>query len=130
MLTLSRSGYHPLVSILLPNKGKKLIPRIVRQLEKGQQLELLLAIIRNIAQLDVISKAYILDRGDETPQQRELEQQTESFMNNVFNGFLPLLMELTFPPINHILNILLERTDIPRLATSRVRTDRSLFLTF
>jgi DNA topoisomerase 2-associated protein PAT1 len=94
----------------------------VRQLDKGQQLELLLAIIKNISQLDVIANAYLLDVKEETLQQKELELQTQSFINNVFNGFLPLLMELTFAPINHILSLLLERADVVQLVLSRVGT--------
>jgi len=93
---------HPLISILQPIKGKKMIPRVLRQLEPSQQLDMLLIILKHFSQLDVVANAYLMDRLEDSPSREQLELHTQAFMDNVFNGFLPLLMELSLPPINHI----------------------------
>ncbi|KZT43122.1 hypothetical protein SISSUDRAFT_1040559 [Sistotremastrum suecicum HHB10207 ss-3] len=110
---------HPLISILAPAKGKRVIPRVLRHLDPRRQLGLLYAIVANFSQLDVVIDAHYLDTPQDSPERKEVERQTQLFITHVFQSYLPLLQDLTLQPIHEMTILLLERGNLVLLAKSR-----------
>ncbi len=92
----------------------------MRQLEMEDRLDLLICIVNNFTQLDVVADAHLLE-PELTPERKEVERQTQSFLQNVYQPLVTLILELSLPPIIHMLSTLLHRGDLVSLVGSRVR---------
>ena len=108
------------MALLRPQKGKKFISRVLRHLDKSQQLELLLLVVNSFSRFDVVANAAILDDPMATPNRGEVERQTDVFLNGVLASFFPLIQNLSFVPIIHIVTLLCKSPNLPQIAKSQV----------
>jgi DNA topoisomerase 2-associated protein PAT1 len=111
---------HPVISLLKSTKGKRVFHRVMRQLEMADRLDLLICIVNNFTQLDVVADSQLLDQPDANAERRELERQTHLFLQSVWQPLVTLILELSLPPIIHMLSALLQRADLVRLVSSKV----------
>lgn len=119
LLTLI-SDPHPFISLLTPAKGKRLLPRISRHLSTQQTLTMLTLIVACFSQMDVVSEARILDLPSDTPEQRDLERQTQTFLSSVVQSILPMVAKAGLRLVSGLLGLLLERSDIIAITQTRV----------
>ena len=106
--------------MLGPAKGKRLIPRLIRHLSQDQQLSLLTLLIATFDQLDVVRDAALLDTWQDSPAKAEVERQTQSFMANVLQIIMQLVVKFPLAIINGLVGVLLEHCNIPLIAKTRV----------
>lgn len=113
-----------LISLLSITKGKKLIPRIVRQLNHDQNLTLLTVFASNFSKLQVCR--HVIYPGTTVAQVDEARQQSfvtfddvELFMNNTVPPLLGFIAEAPLRIVNGLLQLLLEKNDIFTVAQSK-----------
>ena len=111
---------HPMISLLGPVKGQRLIPRIIVHLGKEQRFALLASVLQNFAQLDVVARAYILDNAEDTQERQDMQRRTNIFMETTLTSFLPVITELDLMSLNIVFDKIIQNTDVPRVAKSRV----------
>ncbi|KAI0031285.1 topoisomerase II-associated protein PAT1 [Vararia minispora EC-137] len=119
MVPLETSDPHPFISLITPAKGKRLLPRISRHLSSQQMLTMLTLIVACFSQMDVIAQAPILDFPDDSPEQRDLERQTQTFLGSVVQSVLPVVAKAGLRLVSGLLGLLLERSDVVQISQTR-----------
>ena len=71
-------------------------------------------------QMDVVVEAPILDMPVEDAQQKEVEQQTQTFLGSVVQSILPVVAKAGLRLVSGLLGLLLERSDIIAISQTRV----------
>ena len=115
---------HPFIVILQPDKGKRILPRIVRHLSEQQTLTIITLLVATFATLDVVRQAPILDSlptSIGTPR-ADLVTSTEVFANNVLPLIMNTLGQLRLRVITALLDLLIERNDLVTIARTQVIT--------
>ncbi|KAG0174967.1 hypothetical protein DFQ30_001442 [Apophysomyces sp. BC1015] len=113
-----------LVSILSVNKGKKLMPRIVRHLSSDQNLTMITVIIANFARLQVcrhvIYPGTMVANAEEAKRQQFVTfDDVELFMNTTVPPLLAFIAEVPLRVVNGLLQVFMEKNDIETIARSR-----------
>ncbi|KAF7732292.1 hypothetical protein EC973_005188 [Apophysomyces ossiformis] len=113
-----------LVSILSVNKGKKLIPRIVRHLNSDQNLTMITVIVANFARLQVCRHVIypgtmVADAEEAKRQQFVTFEDVELFMNTTVPPLLAFIAEVPLRVVNGLLQVFMEKNDIETIARSR-----------
>ncbi|KAI8637124.1 topoisomerase II-associated protein PAT1-domain-containing protein [Parasitella parasitica] len=113
-----------LVSLLSIAKGKKLIPRIVRQLNHDQNLVLLTVCIGNFSRLQVcrhvIYPGTAVANVDEAKKQQFVNfENVELFMNATAPPLLAFIAEAPLRIVNDLLYLLLDKNDILAIAQTK-----------
>lgn len=113
-----------LISMLSIAKGKKLIPRIVRQLNHDQNLTLLTVFAANFSKLQVCR--HVIYPGTTVANVDEAKKQmfvtfddVELFMNNTVPPLLGFIAEAPLRIVNGLLLLLLEKNDILTVAQTK-----------
>ncbi|KAG6854522.1 hypothetical protein C0991_005434 [Blastosporella zonata] len=122
MVPLETSNPHPFISLLIPSKGKKILPRATRHLSHERMYTLLTLLVACFDQLDVVRDAYLLDSLEDTKERAEAERQSEAFLLGVLHSILPVVARAEIKLVTGLLGLLLDRTDIIRVAQSGAGT--------
>ncbi|KAG6831108.1 hypothetical protein H0H92_012785 [Tricholoma furcatifolium] len=118
MVPLKTSNPHPFISLLVPSKGKKILPRATRYLSNDQMHTLLTLLVACFDQLDVVKNAYLLDSIEETKERAEAARQSDAFLHGVLQSILPVVARAELKLVTGLLGLLLDRTNIIRVAQS------------
>ncbi|CAO0789595.1 unnamed protein product [Mucor circinelloides] len=124
-LRLTETSETPfLVSLLSIAKGKKLIPRIVRQLNHDQNLALLTVFIGNFSRLQVcrhvIYPGTAVANVDEAKKQQFVNfEDVELFMNATAPPLLAFIAEAPLRIVDGLLHLLLDKNDILAVAQTK-----------
>ncbi|KAG5721185.1 DNA topoisomerase 2-associated protein pat1 [Termitomyces sp. T112] len=118
MEPLETSNPHPFISLLVPSKGKKILPRATRHLSHERMYTLLTLLVACFDQLDVVQDAHLLDSIEDTEERAEAERQSESFLLGVLHSILPVVARAELKLVTGLLGLLLDRTNIVRVAQS------------
>ena len=120
MVPLETSDPHPFISLMIPAKGKRLLPRLTRHLNPQQMLTLLTLLVACFAQLDVVKDAALLDSQVETPERSEIDKQTQIFVSTVLQSILPIIAKANLRLIGGLLGLLMERCEVNIVVQCRV----------
>ncbi|KAG6890305.1 hypothetical protein C0995_009511 [Termitomyces sp. Mi166 len=118
MEPLEISNPHPFISLLVPSKGKKILPRATRHLSHQRMYTLLTLLVACFDQLDVVQNAYLLDSIEDTKERAEAERQSEAFLLGVLHSILPVVARAELKLVTGLLGLLLDRANIVRVAQS------------
>ncbi|KAF8074818.1 topoisomerase II-associated protein PAT1 [Lyophyllum atratum] len=118
MIPLETSNPHPFISLLIPSKGKKILPRATRHLSHDRMYTLLTLLVACFDQLDVVQHAHLLDTVEESNERAEVERQSEAFLLGVLHSILPVVARAELKIVTGLLGLLLDRTNILRVAQS------------
>ncbi|EPQ56435.1 hypothetical protein GLOTRDRAFT_138166 [Gloeophyllum trabeum ATCC 11539] len=117
-LPIETSDPHPFISLIGPIKGKRLIPRIWPHLEHDQMATILTLLIACFSQLDVVRHAFILDSLEDTPQRREVDQQTTAFSQCVMQSIVGLISRTDLKLLNGLVGLFFNH-DIVAIARTK-----------
>lgn len=120
MVPLETSDPHPFISLLMPVKGKKLLPRLTRHLSTQQLLQVICLLVACFSQLDVVKNAGILDMQEDTPERAEVDRQTQTFLSTVLQSILPVIAQFNLGVVVGMMGLLMEHCDMGLVVHSRV----------
>ncbi|KAI8339561.1 topoisomerase II-associated protein PAT1 [Chlamydoabsidia padenii] len=113
-----------LVSLLGINKGKKLIPRIIRPLSHDQNLAMLSVIITNFSQLQICQ--HVIYPGTQPANTEETQHQrfvpyedVELFMNAAAPSLLGFITEAPMKVVIGLTRLFMEKNDIRLVAQTK-----------
>ncbi|KAH8104013.1 topoisomerase II-associated protein [Cristinia sonorae] len=118
-LPLDTSTPHPFLSLLLPIKGKRMLPRVTRHFDSDKGLTLLTLLVACFSQLDVVMNSPLLDTLDDTLERKELDSQTQAFLGSVMQSVMPTGAAAGLKVVSGMLGVFLERNDIGFVARTR-----------
>ncbi|KAF5383709.1 hypothetical protein D9615_003665 [Tricholomella constricta] len=118
MVPLETSNPHPFISLLIPSKGKKILPRATRHLSHDRMYTLLTLLVACFDQLDVVQNAHLLDTIEDSRERAEVERQSEAFLLGVLHSILPVVARAELKIVTGLLGLLLDRTNILQVAQS------------
>jgi len=110
---------HPLISLLTPTKGMKMLPRVTRYFNKTQNEALLTILVGCFQQLDVVTKSPMLDSLEDTQGRRDIDAQTQVFLHSVMQSILPIGAALNLKIISALLAFFLKRNNIGLVARTQ-----------
>ncbi|KZT65665.1 hypothetical protein DAEQUDRAFT_731228 [Daedalea quercina L-15889] len=116
---LETSIPHPFISLLMPIKGKRLLPRVTRYLPSDQILTMVTLIIACFYQLDVVVQSPLLDTLEETKERAELEQHSQVFLSSLVQSVLPAIGKLDMSLVTGLLGMLFKYNDVAAVARTR-----------
>lgn len=115
-----------LVSLLGINKGKKLIPRIIRPLTHDQNLTMLSVIVANFSQLQICQ--HVIYPGTQVANAEEAQQQrfvpfedVELFMNAAAPSLLGFITEAPMQVVIGLTRLFMEKNNIKLVAQTKVK---------
>ena len=115
-----RSVPHPFISLLMPIKGKRLLPRVARYLPSDKILQMLTLIIACFYQLDVVVKSPMLDTLEKTQDRAEAEKHSQVFLSGLVQSVLPAIGKLDLSLLTGLLGMLFKYNDVAAAARTRV----------
>ncbi|TFY68510.1 hypothetical protein EVJ58_g957 [Rhodofomes roseus] len=113
---LETSVPHPFISLLMPIKGKRLLPRVVRHLPSERILTMLTLIIACFHQVDVVVNSPKLDTLEESKERAEVEQHSEVFLSSLVQSVLPAIGKLDLSMLTGLLGMLFKHNDVAAVA--------------
>lgn len=118
-LTSDRSSPtpHPFLAILSHPKGKKLIPRLFRQVDDQQRLTVLTIIVAQLDQLDVIRLAQPTSNHVQIPS--NIEREIELFSQVVMPCMFAYISDVPLGIVIGLLGLITDRTNILCVAQSK-----------
>lgn len=117
----TRSNPHPFVSLITLAKGKKLLPRLLRNVAPARLNLFLTLIVACYGQLDVVRDAPLLDRLENTPQKREVERETEAFVASVVPLLMGLVKDAPLRLVSGLVGLLFEAGNLITIAQTKAR---------
>lgn len=108
---------HPFIAILSHGKGKKLIPRIFRQIDDQQRLMVLTIIVVQLDMLDVIRFAQ--PRGHSTPLSAPIRAEIVLYAQDVEPCLFAYIGEAPLPNVTGLVGILATRVNLATVITTR-----------
>ncbi|EJD07401.1 uncharacterized protein FOMMEDRAFT_100603 [Fomitiporia mediterranea MF3/22] len=119
MVPLETSNPHPFISLLMPAKGKKLLPRLARHLNTQQLLQVICLLVACFSQLDVVKNAAVLDVQEDSSERREVDRQTQLFLSTVLQSILPVVAKFKLGVVVGMMGLLMEHCDMGLVIHSR-----------
>ncbi|KAH9924797.1 topoisomerase II-associated protein PAT1 [Fomitopsis serialis] len=113
---LETSVPHPFISLLMPIKGKRLLPRVARHLPSERLLIMLSLIIACFYQLDVVIESPMLDTLEETEERTESEHHSQVFLSSLVQSVLPAIGKLGLDMLTGLLGMLFKYNDVAAVA--------------
>ncbi|KAG8958874.1 hypothetical protein FRC03_008726 [Tulasnella sp. 419] len=110
MIPVETSDPHPFISLLVPLKGKRLLPRLIRHLPENKISLLTALFVACFYQLDVVRDAPILDDvlgQGATPRWKEVSLNTDAFLTTVLPAITAVLAGTSLRLLTGFLNIML-----------------------
>ena len=83
-------------------------------------LTMLTLLVACFGQLDVVVQAPMLDSLKDTPERGEVDHQTQMFLGSVLQSILPVVAKAGLRLISGLLGLLLDRSNISRIAQTKV----------
>ncbi|KAF8511840.1 topoisomerase II-associated protein PAT1 [Hysterangium stoloniferum] len=105
---------HPLVSILTPLKGMKVMKRLTRVMDARQLRITMTLIIRLFADFDVIQNYHISESLTESKERNEMERHIHVFEEFVLEAILPALAVAPLPVVSGQLQLLRNPVQVAR----------------
>jgi DNA topoisomerase 2-associated protein PAT1 len=115
------SNPHPFVSLLIPAKGKRFLPRLTKFLGRDRNILLLTLLVATFAQQDVVIRAPLLDSLEPSEDRSDVERQTQTWLEGIPQAILPTIGHASLLHISSWLGMLLERTNVMTVASTEVR---------
>jgi len=119
MIPLETSDPHPFISLLIPGKGKRILPRIARHLDDQRMLTLFTLLVACFNQLDVVKQMPIFDYAEDALERAEAEEQIQLFSGSVLHSILPVVAKASLRLVTGLLGLLLDRSNIVGVAQTR-----------
>jgi len=116
---LQTSNPHPFISLLMPTKGKKVLPRLTRHLPNQKMMVLLTLLVACFDQLDVIKHAPLLDSIVDSNERDDAERQTQAFLGSVMQSILPVVSTAGLNLVSGLLGLLTTQSNIVAVAQTR-----------
>lgn len=116
MVPLETSNPHPFISILMPLKGKKMLPRVQRYFDMSRNLTVLTLLVACFSQLDVVRDSYLIDRLEDSAARKEALIQWDSFYFLQTHYVLHVAGKCSLRIITGLLGLFLERNDVVAMA--------------
>ncbi|KAF2753009.1 hypothetical protein EJ05DRAFT_490424 [Pseudovirgaria hyperparasitica] len=110
---------HPFVAMLSHPKGKKAIPRVFRHIDNQQRLTILTMIVVHMDSLDVIAQAVPITE-EPASLSRMVKEEVELFAQTVIPSVFGHINESPLGIITGLLGLVLERTNIPLVARTKI----------
>ena len=121
MVPLETSDPHPFISLLMPIKGKKFLPRVLRLLDTSRNLTIVTLMVACFSQLDVVRDSRILDLLEDTPQRKEALTQSDAFVHATIMQYVLLVTaKCSLRIVSGLLGLLLERNNVEVLVQTPV----------
>lgn len=114
------SNPHPFISILIPLKGKKMLPRVQRYFDMSRNLTVLTLLVACFSQLDVVRDSFFIDRLEDNPARKEALIHWDSFYYFQTHYVLPVAGKCSLRIITGLLGLFLERNDVVAMAQTPV----------
>lgn len=106
------------MAILSHSKGKKLIPRVFRQIDEQQRITILTLIVLHLDMLDVVQQA--VPQTDETQLPREVRDQVELFSQAVMPSLFNFVNDTTFSIIIGLVGLIMDRVNLHALVRTKI----------
>ena len=121
MVPLETSNPHPFISLLIPVKGKKMLPRIMRFFDTSRNLTIVTLMVACFSQLDVVRDSVILDRLEDSLVYKEALTQSEAFVHVTEMQYVLLVSaKCSLRIVSGLLGLFLERNDVVAMAQTPV----------
>ena len=98
-----------------------MLPRLTRFFHGERLFKLLTMLLATFSQLDVVRNSELLDRIDDTRERREVEAQTQAFLNHVMHSILPVCATAHLKIIRGLVGVWMNHNDVVMAAQTRVR---------
>ncbi|KAL9588052.1 MAG: hypothetical protein Q9203_003129 [Teloschistes exilis] len=112
---------HPFIAFLSYAKGKKAIPRIFRHIDQEQRLIILTMIVVHLNVLDVIRRVQPQTTG--VPPPASVREDVELFCQTVMPSLFGYINEAPLQIITGLVGLILDRSNVPVVARSKVGLD-------
>ncbi|KAI4251944.1 MAG: hypothetical protein LQ352_004571 [Teloschistes flavicans] len=112
---------HPFIAFLSYAKGKKAIPRIFRHIDQEQRLIILTIIVVHLNVLDVIRRVQPQTTGGPPP--ASVREDVELFCQTVMPSLFGYINEAPLQIITGLMGLILDRSNVPAVARSKVGLD-------
>lgn len=109
---------HPFVSLLMPAKGKRFLPRLTKFLSSDRNILLLTLLVATFSQQDVVTRAPLLDSVEPSELRSEVERQTHTWLDSIPQAILGTITHASLLHISSWLGMLLERSNIIAVAST------------
>ena len=109
---------HPFIAILSFGKGKRVIPRVFRQISSDQQVTLLTMIVVHLDQLDVVRDARVAP--GETQPAPAAREEIELFSHAVMPCLLGYVSEAPINIVTGLLGLLIDHSNVLNVAKTKV----------
>ncbi|KAJ7583418.1 topoisomerase II-associated protein PAT1 [Mycena floridula] len=119
MVPIATSDPHPFVSLMSASKGMKLLPRLTRHLNSEQMQTILTLLTACFGQLEVVTKAPLLDNPEPSRARSDIERQTATFLNSVLPSIYSTVATGSLRLVTGLLGLLLARNDIRAVARTK-----------
>lgn len=113
------SEVHPFVALLSYPKGKKVIPRVFRQLSHEQRTTILTLIVVHLDQLDVVQGAQV-QSGEPIMLSAAMRESIETFSVAVMPSLFNLLNETELHIVTAVLGIIISKLNVDTIARTRI----------
>ena len=112
---------HPFIAILSHPKGKKLIPRVFRQIEDQQRLTILTMLVVHLDNLDIVSVAQPSADGQKISQQAR--DDIELFHQAVMPSLFAFVGDATVNIITGLIGLIADRVNLRAVVQTRSGVD-------
>lgn len=112
---------HPLVSILQPLKGKKVMKRLTRVMDSRQLRITMTLVTRLFPDFDVVRKYALAESLEDTKEKHEMERHVLVFEEFVLEAVLPALAVAPLPFVSGQLQLLRDPVKIAQTGVRSVR---------
>lgn len=109
---------HPFIAILSHSKGKKLIPRVFRQIDDQQRLTILTMVVVHLEMLDVIGIAYMT--SNEYPLPTGIRTEVELFSQAVMPSLFGYVNEARLDIIIGLVGLVTDRVNLGVVVRTKV----------
>ena len=109
---------HPFIAILSFGKGKRVIPRVFRQISSDQQVTLLTMIVVHLDQLDVVHDARVAP--GETQPAPAVREEIELFSHAVMPCLLGYVSEAPINIVAGLLGLLIDHCNVLNVARTKI----------
>jgi hypothetical protein len=123
MLIRRCSKPHPLVSLLMPAKGKRFLARLTKYLDGERALVILTLIVALFPSMDVVERAPLLDSLEPSDARAEVEAQTQTWLDSVPTFITAAVTYASFTQLVGWVDYLLRNTIVVQVASTRVSLD-------
>lgn len=121
MVPLETSDPHPFISLLMPIKGKKMLPRVMRFFDTARNLTIVTLMVACFSQLDVVRNSAVLDRLGDSLAYKEAVAQSEAFVHMTEMQYVLLVSaKCSLRIVSGLLGLFLERNDVVAMTQTPV----------